>query len=245
MLVAVGIETIGGYVYDVETGLYYLRSRYYEPETGEFINADILIGGNLYCYCYNNPVVKRDENGYVSSSAVESFKEGHYYRVKLSEPVIVRDIDGKRVKRFEKGTEVVVKYVKINEERVFSTYYGTFLDENGKPCDPVEHYLSTNPNYYDNIEELCYDEDYAYYYGDKLYYEGCSSDGFTQHIMILQWSLGMTGDEIDGKYGKNTADAVEAFQRKENKDDEFMLVDRITGNYTKWRLHHSIDDNIW
>jgi len=30
-----------GYVYDVETGLYYLQSRYYDPETGRFLNADI------------------------------------------------------------------------------------------------------------------------------------------------------------------------------------------------------------
>ena len=29
-----------GYVYDQETGLYYLQSRYYNPEMGRFINAD-------------------------------------------------------------------------------------------------------------------------------------------------------------------------------------------------------------
>ena len=32
-----------GYVYDTETGLYYLQSRYYNPETGRFINADNLV----------------------------------------------------------------------------------------------------------------------------------------------------------------------------------------------------------
>ena len=47
-----------GYVYDVETGLYYLRSRYYNPEWGRFINADALIKGNLYCYCKNEPIKK-------------------------------------------------------------------------------------------------------------------------------------------------------------------------------------------
>lgn len=30
-----------GYVYDEETGLYYLQSRYYDPLTGRFLNADI------------------------------------------------------------------------------------------------------------------------------------------------------------------------------------------------------------
>ena len=29
-----------GYVYDSETGLYYLQSRYYDPQIGRFINAD-------------------------------------------------------------------------------------------------------------------------------------------------------------------------------------------------------------
>ena len=29
-----------GYVYDTDTGLYYLQSRYYDPKTGRFINAD-------------------------------------------------------------------------------------------------------------------------------------------------------------------------------------------------------------
>ncbi len=29
-----------GYVYDQETGLYYLQTRYYDPELGRFISAD-------------------------------------------------------------------------------------------------------------------------------------------------------------------------------------------------------------
>ena len=57
-----------GYYYDTETGLYYLNSRYYDPETGRFINADKLVadnlsGKNLFIYCGNNPVVNVDESG--------------------------------------------------------------------------------------------------------------------------------------------------------------------------------------
>ena len=58
-----------GYVYDTETGLYYLQSRYYNPETGRFINADSvvdtedLLGGNLFAYCGNSPVARRDTTG--------------------------------------------------------------------------------------------------------------------------------------------------------------------------------------
>ncbi len=41
-----------GYYYDVETGLYYLNSRYYNSEWGRFINADSFVGnmGNLPAY---------------------------------------------------------------------------------------------------------------------------------------------------------------------------------------------------
>ena len=52
-----------GYVYDVETGLYYLRSRYYNSVWGRFINADSLIKSSLFMYCGNNPVVNMDHSG--------------------------------------------------------------------------------------------------------------------------------------------------------------------------------------
>ena len=59
------------YYYDVNTGLYYLKSRFYDPETGRFLNADSIDylepdtvnGLNLYAYCRNNPVMGYDPNG--------------------------------------------------------------------------------------------------------------------------------------------------------------------------------------
>jgi len=60
------------YVYDTESGLYYLQSRYYDPEIGRFINADdtsyLGVDGtplsyNLFAYCGNNPVLEHDPNG--------------------------------------------------------------------------------------------------------------------------------------------------------------------------------------
>ena len=61
------------YYYDFETNLYYLNSRYYDPEIGRFINADdistldvtqiALNGLNLYAYCLSNPVNDFDSNG--------------------------------------------------------------------------------------------------------------------------------------------------------------------------------------
>ena len=60
-----------GYYYDHETGLYYLQSRYYDPEVGRFLNADAfastgqgLLGNNMFAYCLNSPVVFRDSSGH-------------------------------------------------------------------------------------------------------------------------------------------------------------------------------------
>ena len=61
-----------GYYYDTETGLYYLNSRYYDPEVGRFINADSAIAGvggsiqgyNMFAYCMNNPVNMSDADGH-------------------------------------------------------------------------------------------------------------------------------------------------------------------------------------
>ena len=61
------------YYYDTETGLYYLQSRYYDPDTGRFINADDVaflgatgttLSCNLFAYCENNPSNCNDPYGY-------------------------------------------------------------------------------------------------------------------------------------------------------------------------------------
>ena len=61
-----------GYVYDTDTGLYYVSSRYYDPEIGRWINADDAIAGvggdirgyNLFAYCMNDPVNMSDHTGH-------------------------------------------------------------------------------------------------------------------------------------------------------------------------------------
>ena len=53
-----------GYVFDEETGLYYLRSRYYYSALSRFINADsVFFSKNLYCYCSGRPISSRDATG--------------------------------------------------------------------------------------------------------------------------------------------------------------------------------------
>ena len=56
---------------DAEIGLYYLKSRYYDPVIGRFISQDdvsyldpkTINGLNLYAYCGNNPVMAVDPEG--------------------------------------------------------------------------------------------------------------------------------------------------------------------------------------
>ena len=60
-----------GYYYDVETSLYYLTTRYYDPEIGRFISPDSvdyldpqsINGLNLYAYCGNDPINKYNPTG--------------------------------------------------------------------------------------------------------------------------------------------------------------------------------------
>ena len=59
-----------GYYYDTETGLYYLTTRYYDPEVCRFISADVymstgqgVLGGNMWAYCLNNPLIYEDSQG--------------------------------------------------------------------------------------------------------------------------------------------------------------------------------------
>ena len=62
-----------GYYYDTDLGLYYCGTRYYDSNTGRWINADRidvitaspmgLTDKNLYAYCDNNPVMRVDHSG--------------------------------------------------------------------------------------------------------------------------------------------------------------------------------------
>lgn len=80
-----------GYVYDSDSGYYYLQSRYYDPEVGRFINADVyastgqgLLGNNMFAYCNNNPIILSDAQGTAPWPTTVMIREGFYgsYRKK-------------------------------------------------------------------------------------------------------------------------------------------------------------------
>ena len=68
-----------GYYYDTETELYYLQTRYYDPETGRFLSADdisyldpeTINGLNQFAYCYSNPInISLGNDGIVDPSII-------------------------------------------------------------------------------------------------------------------------------------------------------------------------------
>ncbi|MBQ3252916.1 MAG: RHS repeat-associated core domain-containing protein [Acholeplasmatales bacterium] len=70
--------------YDVETGLFWCNSRYYNPEWGrwispdsiEYLDPESINGLNLYCYCGNNPVNYKQRPVFSGSSIADSTLSG-------------------------------------------------------------------------------------------------------------------------------------------------------------------------
>ncbi len=68
-----------GYYYDAETGLYYVSSRYYDPEIGRWLNSDdgelisfdnTLLCLNLFAYCKNDPINQTDFDGKIIATTI-------------------------------------------------------------------------------------------------------------------------------------------------------------------------------
>ncbi|AKG34398.1 RHS repeat-associated core domain-containing protein [Paenibacillus durus] len=106
-----------GEVYDAETGLYYLRARYYDPSIGRFLNEDTYEGQidnplsqNLYTYVENNPLIYTDPTGHYT------FKDDP------SQPAVVQ---GYVVSTDMHASDKLVEFLKTYETFSAQWYYAT------------------------------------------------------------------------------------------------------------------------
>ncbi len=138
--------TYRGYNYDFTTGLYYLQSRYYNPEWGRFMNVDdtsILLatqgtshGANLFAYCENNPVNQVDYSGKKSEKnnndilcemleLILPFVSEKYFNVKLNRD---KTITFSLKTSYEDFYKAMKKCCRLNSE---FTYFIVTLIANG------------------------------------------------------------------------------------------------------------------
>ncbi|MEI3219772.1 MAG: RHS repeat-associated core domain-containing protein [Lachnoclostridium sp.] len=102
--------------------MYYLGSRYYDPVTGRFVNADdpaLLLSGsvgaidkNLYAYCDNNPINRIDDGGeYWNIVAGAVIGGAISVGMELANQVISSKIAGEKVNWTEAGKAIAISAV--------------------------------------------------------------------------------------------------------------------------------------
>lgn len=150
MLATVTPFTFRGYCYDYDIGLYYLKTRYYDPEICRFINADstdylgvstAMSGYNLFAYCNNEPVGTIDTAGtwaydvhcgYYTDDKIDIYLEGKKYSdIDTRLKNIKRDINcaESTISRhlFSGIKRIYMPYITVNENNVIKYYlYGTY-----------------------------------------------------------------------------------------------------------------------
>lgn len=98
-----------GYIFDQETNLYYLKSRYYSPILRRFISPDTLIGDvgnienyNLYTYAMNNPLMYFDPNGKAAISIIIGLTVAGFFisgGINFGKQMIDNDFDFSQIDR--------------------------------------------------------------------------------------------------------------------------------------------------
>ena len=138
-----------GYVYDSETGFYYLQSRYYDPAICRFINADSyastgqgFLGYNMFTYCNNKPVSNVDPTGHMI--AYDMFEEAIFGDGSRKE----YDEDSKLSKALAKSkalqTEFEENLAKFIDSGaiMYGTYFGSISTYDGETLSEKDLALS-------------------------------------------------------------------------------------------------------
>ena len=175
-----------GYYYDSDTGLYYLMSRYYDPVTRRFINADgyfqsgeDILDTNMSAYCANNPIMYGDPSGAITSKEILlDIVNNPNSKYSVKDATIAQKNEQKSYK-YDKSYGNDTKY--MNSESADYLYIET--------APQVEHYY----------HELAYD-DYEYYaedIGNYFTIIGISSDTLEKYNAFTEIINGPKSGTVD------------------------------------------------
>ena len=196
-----------GYVFDEETGLYYLRSRYYNASQGRFLNADVLIGAgkllshNLFAYCSNCSVCYTDASGFE--------EEQKYLRYVRCAPNTDLEL--------QNGVIVHRGDVIVSVSAMFTGNKSLITLKDGRSGYISNYYITSLKPY--TLEEV---------FGGPEMGEGKELDPTC--VMNLQLALRAAGYDpgvIDGIYGEKTWTAVENFREAEGLGREPYAGPRV------------------
>lgn len=138
-----------GYVYDEQTWMYWVMSRYYYPELYRFICGDVLISSSrsilnhhIYAYCINNPVMHADPSGFDAIDA-EGGSCGSARRN-------INSGNERNYQKLKKNNEKLIQQAKR-----LNTCGGIITFKNGVVmyCYP-KHNLNLSPEYYDGPKNM-------------------------------------------------------------------------------------------
>ena len=136
-----------GYYYDSETGFYYLQSRYYDPATRRFINADVytstgqgFVGTNMFAYCRNRPVNSLDINGsrdyiYTPDGNYTIENDWGFFEFLHVDSYYV-EVDGKRYPANSSETASLHPWNSVDEDFMSTTFKTLVNKANEKLCTP-------------------------------------------------------------------------------------------------------------
>ncbi len=225
-----------GAVYDSETNLYYLMSRYYDPKAGSFISQDSYKGEgdafwHLYAYCDGDPVNKTDRTGNYAWALYSSSDTCAYAFAKLQ----LRNTN----KDFRERGAVIYKYsVKYNGKNKYVDRYIYTKVDVGAHNNVVwsfikQRYLIAAPSFSSSfkrrnrIKDIKYKARYAFVHTHP-YCDCHSGNIFSSEDKSLVTRYGMTACYVGTPEGK-------LLKCYKNKNGKALITTTIYRNLPKAR----------
>lgn len=127
------------YYYDTDLEMYWLTTRYYDPETGRFISPDDwsylnfekLHGLNLYAYSKNNPVMYYDPSGHFLELLIGFFITFKSITAIVDTVLDIVKLSTNEVKQNQEGSSEIINSYEIETPWV-KFFYLTGLKHSGK-----------------------------------------------------------------------------------------------------------------